>query len=65
MNTNISVIIPCFNEVKSISKIIELIRKNEKFDIEIIAIDDFSTDGSRETLKSLYNKKMINHLNFL
>jgi glycosyltransferase involved in cell wall biosynthesis len=62
MNTNISVIIPCFNEVKSISKIIELIKKNEKFDIEIIAIDDFSTDGSRETLKSLYNKKMINHL---
>ena len=62
MIINISVIIPCFNEHDTISKIVELIRKNEKFKIEIIAVDDFSTDGSREILKNLHSNEKINHL---
>ena len=62
MIINISVIIPCFNEHDTISKIVELIRKNDKFKIEIIAVDDFSTDGSREILKDLHSNEKINHL---
>lgn len=62
MIINISVIIPCFNEHDTISKIVELIRKNDKFKIEIIAVDDFSTDGSREILKNLHSNEKINHL---
>ena len=62
MIINVSVIIPCFNELNTISKIVELIKKNDKFRIEIIAVDDFSTDGSREILKDLYNNEKIDHL---
>lgn len=57
----ISVIIPCYNESSTILKIIEKILNNKMFDYEIIVIDDYSTDGSREALKQLLNKK-IHHL---
>lgn len=57
----ISVIIPCYNESPTILKIIEKILNNKMFDYEIIVIDDYSTDGSREVLKQLFNKK-IHHL---
>ena len=62
MIINISVITPFFNGLNTISKIVELIRKNDKFRIEIITVDDFSTDGSREILKDSYNHDKINHL---
>ena len=62
MKINVSVVIPCFNEFHTITRIIELVRENNKFDTEIIAIDDFSTDGSREILKDLNNNNKINHL---
>jgi glycosyltransferase involved in cell wall biosynthesis len=63
MSNNISIIIPCFNEYKTISKILEKILQNNKFIPEIIVIDDFSTDGSREILKN-FSKDKINHLIF-
>ena len=61
MKKKISVIIPCYNESPTILKIIEKILNNKIFDYEIIVIDDYSTDGSREALKQLDNKK-IHHL---
>lgn len=57
----ISIIIPCFNELATISKIIDKILEIKIFNFEIIVIDDLSTDGSREILKNLLKKK-INHL---
>ena len=47
----LSIIIPCFNEIKTIDKIVDKIKKAYKEQHEIIIIDDFSTDGSREKLK--------------
>ncbi len=47
----ISVVIPCFNEKNTILEIVERVRKENKYDKEIIVIDDFSTDGTREILK--------------
>jgi len=47
----LSIIIPCFNEIKTIDEIINKIKKAYKEQHEIIIIDDFSTDGSREKLK--------------
>ena len=47
-----SIIIPCFNEVKTVKTIIDLVKDSSYPDKEIIIIDDCSTDGSRELLKS-------------
>ena len=56
----ISVIIPVYNEVDTINQILDAVhassiwREHEK---EIIVIDDFSTDGTRELLLGDLNKK--------
>jgi glycosyltransferase involved in cell wall biosynthesis len=47
----ISVIIPCYNENKTIDQIIDRILKNEKFKYEIIVIDDFSTDQTKNLVR--------------
>ena len=57
----ISVIIPCFNECSTVDKILDKVLKNKDFIYEIIIIDDFSTDGSREILKNIPQDK-IDHL---
>ena len=53
----ISVVMPCFNEIKTINEIIKKIEKSlSKFKFEILVIDDFSNDGSREFLKKISSK---------
>ena len=54
----ISVIIPCFNEKNTIEKIINKIVSQKDLDIEIIVIDDFSTDGTRDILNGEIRKKI-------
>ena len=54
----ISVIIPCFNEKNTIEKIINKIISQKDLNIEIIVIDDFSTDGTRDILKGEIRKKI-------
>tara|TARA_B110000211_G_C14069009_1_gene549061 strand:- start:1167 stop:1856 length:690 start_codon:yes stop_codon:yes gene_type:complete len=49
----ISIIIPCFNEHKTIIKIIEKVKNLNNLNIELIVIDDFSTDGTRSILESI------------
>jgi glycosyltransferase involved in cell wall biosynthesis len=46
----LSIIIPCYNEVNTIEKILEKIYDCYKDFKEIIIIDDYSTDGTREYL---------------
>jgi glycosyltransferase involved in cell wall biosynthesis len=48
----LTVVIPCFNELRTIDKIIEAVRQSSYPDKEIIVVDDCSTDGTREKLKS-------------
>lgn len=48
----ISVIIPCFNEENTIKKIVEKVRKNSNFNLEIIIIDDHSSDKTREIIEN-------------
>ena len=54
----LSIIIPCFNESNTIKKIIDKVYNNSKYENEIIVIDDCSTDGSREILKSELSNKI-------
>lgn len=48
----VSVIIPIYNEVKTIERIIQRV-KDVNIEKEIIAVDDCSTDGTREILKGI------------
>ena len=64
----ISVIIPCFNEKNTIEKIVDRINQIKDLEIEIIIIDDCSTDGTREILKGKIEDKvskiLFNEKNF-
>ena len=51
-NPLLSVIIPCFNEEVYIKEIIEKVKASPIPKKEIIVIDDCSTDGTKEILKS-------------
>ena len=59
----LSVIVPCFNEIKTLDKVINDIQSSQVESKEIIIVDDFSSDGSREFLKKVesYNIKTIFH----
>ena len=62
--TKITILIPCYNEVNTIEKLIEKVLKSEISDKEVIIIDDFSTDGTKEILQSKLNKlvkKIVYH----
>lgn len=47
----LSVVIPCYNESKTINDIVESVKASPYSDKEIIIIDDYSTDGTRDILK--------------
>jgi glycosyltransferase involved in cell wall biosynthesis len=53
----ITVIIPCYNEIKTISIIIDKVYK-QKLKKQIIVVDDYSTDGTRKILKKKLRKKI-------
>jgi len=47
----VSVIIPCFNERETIEQVVRAVRESSIPDLEIIVVDDGSTDGSVEVLR--------------
>ena len=49
----VSIIVPCYNERTTIEKIIDKIYSKNIFKFEVIIIDDFSNDGSREIIEKL------------
>jgi len=50
----LSVVIPVFNEAKTIDEIIDRVRSVDlDLDVEIVLVDDCSTDGSRERIAEL------------
>ena len=63
-----SIIIPCYNEEKTIEKIIDKVRDNINSPYEIIVIDDGSTDKTRlileNNLKNKINELLINEKNY-
>lgn len=54
----LSVIIPCFNEVNTLKNILEEVKNSDIKDQEIIVVDDYSNDGTREILKSLVDSEI-------
>ncbi len=61
----LSVIIPCFNEEKTISQIINKVDKFNSFSKEIVVVNDCSTDNSKKIIEDICKKnnliKLINH----
>lgn len=54
----LSVIIPCYNEVHTIDKVIEAVKSSPYPDKEIIIVDDGSSDGCRVKLKNEIESKV-------
>jgi glycosyltransferase involved in cell wall biosynthesis len=48
----LSVVIPCFNEVHTIRQIVDRVKAAPVSDMEIIIVDDFSRDGTRDLLRT-------------
>jgi dolichol-phosphate mannosyltransferase len=62
----ISIIIPVYNEKKTIIKLLKKVQKLKGINKQIIVIDDGSTDGSSELIKTRFNEtnvKLIFHKN--
>ena len=49
----LSIIIPCYNEEKTLEKIVERVLKFKDLEKEIIIVDDCSTDNSKIIIKNL------------
>ncbi|HSY54733.1 MAG TPA: glycosyltransferase family 2 protein [Opitutaceae bacterium] len=47
----ISVVVPCYNESKTIAELLQAVRRSPAGPVELIVVDDRSTDGTREWLQ--------------
>jgi glycosyltransferase involved in cell wall biosynthesis len=57
----LTVVIPCFNEVATISELLEAVRNSGYPNQEIIVVDDYSKDGTRELISGSL-RQSIDHL---
>ncbi len=54
----LSVVIPCFNESRTIEAILDKVLSVEPANKEIVVVDDFSTDGTRDLLQGALSSKI-------
>lgn len=54
----VSVVIPVYNEVSTIEEIVDRVRRSPVGPIEIVLVDDFSTDGTRDLLQGRLKDKV-------
>ena len=54
----ITVLIPCFNEKKTIGKVVDKINNLKNLNLEVIIIDDNSSDGTKDLLKDKIKDKV-------
>jgi len=59
-NPLVSIIIPTYNSARTVSTLLSSIRKQSYSSIEIIVVDNFSTDSTPEIAKT-YGAKVISH----
>lgn len=61
-NLKLSVVIPCYNEEKTIEVVVDQVRNSGIKNIELIVVDDCSSDQSRKILGRLHKAKKIDQL---
>lgn len=65
---NVSIIIPCYNEEKTIKEIVSTVKKYLSENDEIIVIDDCSSDNTpsilKNDLKKIIDKLIVNQKNY-
>ena len=54
----LSIIIPCYNEIKTIEEALQLVLDSPIENKEIVIVDDHSQDGTVQFLKSINNKNI-------
>jgi len=54
----LSIIIPCYNEINTIAELIRRVKNSSIDSKEIIIIDDFSTDGTKEFLEKIEDESI-------
>ena len=54
----LSVLVPVYNEERTISKVVRNLKKIKGIEKEIIIVDDFSNDGTRNILRRLNDKSI-------
>lgn len=47
----LSVVIPCYNELSTLETLVQAVRDTPVRDVEIVLVDDASTDGTRELIR--------------
>jgi glycosyltransferase involved in cell wall biosynthesis len=58
----VSVVIPVFNERKTIAEVVSRVQRAlDGKDSELVVVDDGSTDGTREALRSIAGIRLIEH----
>ena len=57
-NFTLSIIIPCYNEIDTIQEVIKRVKNSSIKSKQIIIVDDYSTDGTREYLNSLTDNEL-------
>ena len=65
---NVSIIIPCYNEEKTIKEIVSTVKKYLTENDEIIVIDDCSSDNTlsilKNDLKKIIDRLIVNEKNY-